>query len=111
MKIHTYAADGNYSRVRNELEKGIPVDVKDEQEFTPLAHAVSSPKADKKLLRLLLDAGADANAVIDHSKKDILSLAACSGDLAKVQLMLDAGANIRFKSPKGYTVLTTSCTH
>ena len=42
MTIHKYAAEGDLDRVRNELRKGVPVDARDEQDYTPLAHAASN---------------------------------------------------------------------
>lgn len=105
MKIHAYASQGDRTGVRNELGKGVPVDARDEQNSAPLAHAASKPAADEFMLSLLIESGADVNAAVDESKSYPIGLAACSGSLGKVQLLLDAGANIRFESPKGYTVL------
>lgn len=105
MKIHAYASDGDCNGVQSELSKGIPIDVRDEQDYTPLAHAVSSINADEEVLRLLIESGADVNAAIDASKKFPVGLAACSGNLSKVQLLLDAGTNVNFVSPHGYTAL------
>ena len=105
MKIHTYAAHGDIAGVRNELAQGVPVDSRDEQSFTPLGYAAREPTASEDVLRLLIEAGADVNAAVDESKSFPIGLAACSGSLEKVQLLFDSGANIRFESPKGYTVL------
>ncbi len=105
MKIHSYAAEGDCNGVRDELRKGFPIDARDEQDYTPLAHAVSSTNADEKMVRLLIESGADVNAAVDSSKKFPIGLAACAGSLSKVQLLLDAGANVNFVSPNGYTAL------
>ncbi|MHB8954462.1 MAG: ankyrin repeat domain-containing protein [Pirellulaceae bacterium] len=105
MEIHAYALHGDCNGVQGELTKGVPVDARDEQDYTPLAYAVSSLEANEEVLRLLIDSGADVNAAVDHSKKVPLGLAAGSGSLKNVQILLDARANINFESPKGYTVL------
>jgi ankyrin repeat protein len=105
MDIHSYASLGDLAGVRNQLANGVPVDSRDEQDFTPLAYAASKPADDESMLSLLIESGADVNAAVDESKSYPIGLAACSGSLGKVQLLLDAGANIRFESPKGYTVL------
>lgn len=58
------------------------------------------------MVRLLIDAGADVNAVVCESRTNPVGLAACSGSIGKAQLLLGSGANLRFKSPQGYTILT-----
>jgi len=105
MDIHSFASRGDAAGVSKELAKGVPVDARDDQDYTPLAYAAKSPSADESMLRLLIESGADVNAGIDESKSFPIGLAACSGNLEEVQFLLDAGANIKFESPKGYTIL------
>ena len=105
LKIHSLAAQGDCRGVRGELESGVPVDVRDDQDFTPLARAARSVDAGEEMLRLLIEAGADVNAPVKDAKTCALGLAACSGSLDKTQLLLDAGADIGFESPKGYCVV------
>src|SRR5262249_11913977 len=90
--------------VLKELGNGVSVDARDDRDYTALACAVKS-SAGTETLRLLIDAGADVNAAVDHSKSYPVGMAACAGDLNKVRWLLDAGANINFVSPMGYTVL------
>lgn len=103
--VHSFASQGNAPGVRKELAKGVPVDIRDERNYTPLACAASSANADAAMLRLLVDAGANVSALVAESESFPLGLAAGSGSVEKVQLLLDAGADIKFHSPKGYTVL------
>lgn len=106
MEIHRYASQGNCNGVHKELQKGVPVDSRDEQDYTPLACAAGRPEADVEILQLLIKSGADVNAVVgERQKHSPLELAACSGDLKKVQCLLDAGAGVNQVSLKGYTVL------
>lgn len=105
MKIHTLATQGDLDEIRNELRNGVPVDARDEKDYTPLAYAASSPNADEEMLRLLLSSGADINAAVDNGMKVPIGLAACSGSIKKSQLLLDAGADVNVVSPKGYSVL------
>ncbi len=105
LNIHSYASVGDCSGVREELENGVPVDARDYQAFTPLAHAARGSDAGEEIIRLLVDSGADVNAVVDNSSECPLGLAACSGDLRKAQILFDAGADINLVLPKGYTVL------
>ena len=105
MDIHTFASRGDISGVRNELAKGVSIHVRDANKHAPLDCAASSPHADAKMLRFLIDAGADVKALVPESESFSLGLAACSGTVEKIQVLLDAGADIKFESPKGYTVL------
>ncbi|APZ93347.1 ankyrin repeat domain-containing protein [Fuerstiella marisgermanici] len=105
MDIHLFTSNGDIEAVQEELQKSVPVDSRDERDFTPLAYAASSPDADESLLRLLLDSGADVNAPVDQGKKSPFDLAACSGSSGKVMLLANAGANVDFVSPSGYTVV------
>ncbi|MCA9108751.1 MAG: ankyrin repeat domain-containing protein [Planctomycetaceae bacterium] len=105
MHIHSFASQGDCDGVRGELAKGVSVDTRDELNFTPLAYAAGSPDANEEMIRLLIDAGADVNAIVDHSRKCPLGLAVCSGALEKAQVLSDSSADINFVSPQGYTVL------
>ncbi len=105
MHIHSFASQGDCSGVRGELEKGVPVDARDEQDFTPLAYAAGSSDADEAMVTLLIDSGAEVDAAVDKSRTNPFGLAVCSGDLMKAQILLYSGADINFVSPKGYTVL------
>ena len=69
MGIHSYASHGDGNGVRGELAKGVPIDARDEQDYTPLAYAVSSAKPNGEALRVLIASEADVNAAVDHSEK------------------------------------------
>ena len=105
VKIHEYASQGDCDGVRKELRKGVPVESRDKRGYTLLACVASSPQADEDMIRLLIQAGADVNGTVEDGEHSPLELAACSGSFSKVQYLLDAGANIKHVSPKGYAVL------
>ena len=105
MNIHNYASQGDCVGVRKELKQGVPVDVRNGGGYTPLALAAGSPHANEEMLTLLLDAGADINAFVEEANQVPLGLAACAGSLDKVRCLIDAGANVNFAFPKGYTIL------
>jgi ankyrin repeat protein len=107
MKIHDCATAGNLDGVQHELAAGVAVDVRDERDYTPLALAAASSKADAQMLQHLLDAGANANALVGDEKKFPLQLAASSGDLGKVERLLAGGANVNLTSAAGYTALVS----
>ncbi|MDB5347068.1 MAG: ankyrin repeat protein [Schlesneria sp.] len=105
MQIHDYAAQGDLTGVRRELQSGIHVDARDEQDYTPLACAATSPQAGVEMLQLLITSGAEVNLAVNEQRHFPLELVACSGDVTKVQFLLDAGADINNVSRKGHTVL------
>ncbi len=72
--------------------------------FTPLHHAAYM--SDATTVKLLLDRGADANAVSrDHMQLTPLHQAAVKGKRDMVALLLDHGANPTPPHPQGYTPL------
>ncbi|MBI5763241.1 MAG: ankyrin repeat domain-containing protein [Planctomycetes bacterium] len=72
--------------------------------FTPLHHAAYM--ADVSTVRLLLDRGADVNAVSrDHMQLTPLHQAAVKGKRDMVAMLLDHGANPTPPHPQGYTPL------
>ncbi|WP_414528001.1 ankyrin repeat domain-containing protein [Nodularia chucula] len=105
MQIHIYAEEGNIAKVQQEIAHGVDINYLDKYESrTPLMFAVSSPHADIDLVRLLVENGADVNAV-DTYQNTVLALAVQSGNLEKIQFLLDAGADINYQKPHGYDVL------
>jgi ankyrin repeat protein len=105
MDIHRYASAGDIAGVLSEIAQGVSVDCRDERDRTPLAIAARSPNANEETLRVLIEKGADVNAVVDESKHTPIGYAACSGDQGKVQVLLDAGASLNYVTASGYTVL------
>ena len=94
MLIHDLARRADIKGVAAELAKGIPVDSRDETDsYTPLMCALSSPKASAEIVRFLIGQGANANVATGESRETPLQHAVQSGDLALVQLVLEAGAD------------------
>lgn len=110
MQIHYAARRGDRNAVLRQIAKGIPIDARDgEDGVTPLVWAAGSPQADADFLRFLLELGADVNAAGDERERTPLLAAVSEGDLAKVTLLLDAGADARFRNHNGYTALIRGC--
>lgn len=103
--IHAFATSGDTKGVLRELRKGVPVDQRDTENSTPLAHAAGGVNSSIEVMQLLIDSGAAVNAKIEHGKNRPIGLAACSGNTEKVKLLIQAGAEINFPLPNGYTVL------
>ena len=66
------------------------VDIKDDFGRTPLH--VAAYVANHKAMRLLVEAGANANA-LEYQRYDIVTIAAVDNDLPTLRLALDLGAN------------------
>jgi ankyrin repeat protein len=106
MQIHLYAQQGDIAGIRDKIANGIDIDCPDEySQQTPLMCAVSSANAGVDMIRFLLEHGANVNAVEQESQNTVLGLAVQSGNLDKIQLILDSGADINYQSPDGYDVL------
>jgi ankyrin repeat protein len=106
MQIHIYAQQGNIPGVADELANGVDIDCVDENSpHTPLMCALSSSDAGIDIVRFLIEKGANVNAVEPEYQNTVLGLAVQSGNLEKIQLILDAGADINYQRPEGYDVL------
>ena len=106
VQIHTYARQGNIQGVVKEIAKGVDVDCVDRNNpQTPLMLAVQSQNANLDLICLLIENGADINAIEAEFQTPVLGLAVKSGNLAKIKYLLDSGAKIDYQRPHGYDVL------
>lgn len=94
---------GRADNVQALLAAGASVNAADESGRTPAAHCCSSP-IDARILRILLEAGADPDTA-DATGATAIMLAAESGDADKVLLLLNAGAAARARSADGRTAL------
>ena len=101
MQIHAGAACGNLNAVQRQLDRGVHVDTPTERDKeTPLIIACDNA-ADVKMLRLLIDAGADPNARCETLSYTPLMRAANKGSVENVTCLLNAGANANYISPSG----------
>ncbi len=103
MKIHRYAAQGNRAGVQQELANGVSIHVIDDmvdsyEPQTPLQYAIASPTADVAIVEYLLAHGATL-------QPPDLKWAIRSGQIAKVQLLLDSGVDINDADEHGYDAL------
>jgi ankyrin repeat protein len=109
MDIHIYSLNGELDKIRlildNSRQPSKLVNAYDDAGMTPLMLAVKSPDASVEVARLLLDYGAEVNAV-SHGEYDegrpVLSYALSADDPAKTELLLQLGANIRYRRDGGY---------
>jgi ankyrin repeat protein len=111
MEIHDYARRGDIEGVTRELSRGVPVDSTSGSDGrTPLMCSLTSPDAGAEMVRLLIQQGADVNAMVPGTieaatGENVLGLAVRHANPEKIRLLLDAGADISYQRPFGYNVL------
>lgn len=127
MELCSAAERGDTEELRRALAAGAEVDARDPRTGrTALMAAAASPRADSAALRLLLAHGADVNArswtpetapeaaaelAAPDSRQYVwngvtpLLLAASTGDVERVELLLDAGADLAATTTHGYDAL------
>jgi ankyrin repeat protein len=81
------------------------VNTLDTDQRSPLMHAILASDADPSIVTLLIERGADVNAVDSGQKWTPLHLAARDGNQEIVQLLLDAGASVDPVNTLGNTPL------
>jgi ankyrin repeat protein len=132
-KIHELAHSGDLANLKLELHSSRSLERRDEQGYTPLMVAITSPQAGVDVVRCLIEHGADVNAVsapprplakevaamkqagLDTSFLDranqtpagisALALAVERASLAEVELLVKSGADVTWIDDKGYSVL------
>jgi ankyrin repeat protein len=114
MKINDYARQGNIAGVQQLLASGVEIDSRDRALQTPLMSAVSSANANLEMVQFLVENGADVNAIGGESSyaalgfaanDPVLGFAVKSGNIDKIQYLLNAGADIRYQRLYDYDVL------
>ena len=93
---------GDVEALRRELERGVPPDMRDENDNPPLLAAVQRKRAD--CVSMLLQWGADPNGNQGNNAAvglTVLHLACYYGDLDCVRMLLEGGAavNTRLSGP------------
>lgn len=109
VSLHSAARSGDLASLRAHLCDADP-SLQDPDGTTPLHLAVQHGQA--AAVRLLLEAGASANALRGRWLRP-LHVAAAQGDLATVEALLDHGATVDATDGAGFTALHTAaaCGH
>jgi ankyrin repeat protein len=106
-ELHSAAYHGELDWVRNCLIGGLDVHARDKHGWTPLHWAVDMAMVEgerEEIARLLLDWGADVNAV-DDAGESIIVRAVTAGNHHVVQILLLAGADANALDARGRTLL------
>jgi ankyrin repeat protein len=109
MKIHRYAHRGDRAGVQQELMQGVSINIVDDDPDlsspkTPLQWAIASPIAGIEMVEFLIAQGATLLLDPKQGKSDLF-WAIKSGQIDKVQLLLDLGADIKEVNEHGYDAL------
>jgi len=104
MQIHFAASGGNLDAIRRQLGRGVAIDARDWDGHTPLMRACEAG-VDLEVLRFLIDAGADVNAITKSLAYTPLMMASPANVPANVQLLIAAGADVGYVTPAGYNAL------
>mgnify|MGYP001597423749 CR=1 FL=1 len=86
------------------IESGADIDTKDVDGLTPLFYAVNSSRSD--VGKLLIEKGADVNAVSNSNGWTPLKWAVCDGYLDIVRLLIEKGVDVNTKDNFGKTPLS-----
>lgn len=113
MRIHEHAAAGDLDALERAIDAGASVEARDESGQTPLMIAAASPRAGLDALRLLVDRGANINALSAPTREEsaaqsVLSIAAKTASLEKIKFLISAGADVNYVDANGYSILLTS---
>jgi ankyrin repeat protein len=106
MQIHLAAKRGDNRAIERFLRRGVHADATDNEGKTPLMYAAEGRRSSLATLELLIDCGANTNAVSKSLHDTPLTLAARSGKPERVRLLLNAGADPHVVSDSGYTAIT-----
>lgn len=82
--------DGDVATVRERLKNGMAPDKRDDRSRTP-AH-IAAYRSHDEILRLLVEAGTDINA-LEYMAYDVITIAAVANDVELLELALGLGGN------------------
>ncbi|MBZ5635731.1 MAG: ankyrin repeat domain-containing protein [Acidobacteriia bacterium] len=104
-ELLTAIRNGDSAQVSKLLRAGASADTADSDGTTALMHSVI--ESDVKMMKLLIDAGANVNA---KNALDSTALMYAATNLAKTRLLLDAGADVKATGKRGATPMSVAVT-
>ena len=100
--IFTYIEKNDIQSVKNYIDSGHDLNIKNEYGYTPLIYAVYNDRLE--IVKLLLDCGADVNKQNIYGNTALI-LATSKNNIEMVKLLLNVGADIDKQNNLGYTAL------
>jgi len=98
--LHKAAADGNLIVVKQLVESGFDINVRDEEGWTPLMLATAKESAE--VVSYLLETGADPNLLeADRNSAIMMAAMSCNGKI--IEALLSNNANCNTQNSKGLT--------
>ena len=97
--------NGDHSQVLKLIEAGGDVNTVDDDRTTALMHSVI--ESDVKMMKLLIDKGANVNL---KNALDSTALMYAATNLGKTQVLLEAGADVKVKGKRGETPISVALT-
>jgi hypothetical protein len=105
-KLSDAVMQNNVEEVRELLASGVPVDTQDVVGTTLLLSAAEN--GETRIVKILLDQGANPNVTDIHSHQTPLHFAAQNFDVESIKALLGHGANINATDDYGRTVLMSA---
>jgi len=106
--LHVATVQRHVAAIEVLLEHGADANAVDKSGLTALYYAPGSDHGGAAMARLLLDYGANAEAIAEEhrgSVRGVLQLAACTGDTQLVKTLLDGGAIVNRRDWTGLSAL------
>lgn len=97
--------NGDHTQVQKLLGAGADVNTADNEGTTAFMHSVI--ESDVRMMKLLIDNGANVNA---KNALDSTALMYAATNLAKTRVLLDAGADAKTKGKRGATPMSVAVT-
>lgn len=105
-KFIKIAAAGNADRVKKELKKGTDANAMDIYSITVLMMAAAKGKTE--IVKLLLENGAQVNAIDNNHRETALMWAANKNKIPAMKVLLESGADVKITDKDHETVFTRS---
>ncbi len=110
--LHAAAISGNLYEIQRLIAEGVDIDCRDETTgATPLITSCLSTHAGLDIMEILLAHGADIHARairFSNEEEPLIAFAVTSSQVSheKIRFLLERGAEVNYRSPRGYTLLT-----
>ena len=111
--LHLAVEEGDVTCIQLLCEAGAPVNLTDNDGYTPLMMALNADDEEniRAIIKQLLKHGADVHMKAVTDQTTAIHHAACYNTPATLELLLQAGANLHYRSANGETLLHLAAGH